>query len=387
MTANMNVGSLLPLPFPSNHPLNNPLGKLAYQTLQQGKSAFSLAHKTLATRILSTIAPPPPSAEKTQPLSPALLNKLQQRRAELLDEDWRDVERGVYPAETVFDHPWDELIAAYPLLCWDNVQIWARANQQQYQEFSAEVRSHLDQSDYPQYYLRNFHHQTDGYLSDQSADLYDFQVELLFNGGADAMRRRVIAPIVERVRSQRSQVAPSQIRILDVACGTGRTLQFLRSALPDVSLLGVDLSPAYLRKANQRLGKMPAALPQLAQANAEALPYQDNTFAIVTSTFLFHELPGPIRQRVIEECYRVLQPGGLLVLCDSMQAADDPDFAPMLSNFPAMFHEPFYAHYLTDDLGDRLHQAGFGTVETHLHFVSKYWITEKPTTGETAPLF
>jgi SAM-dependent methyltransferase len=94
--------------------------------------------------------------------------------------------------------------------------------------------------------------------------------------------------------------------------------------------------------------------------------------------FLFHELPGPIRQRVIEECYRVLQPGGLLVLCDSMQAADDPDFAPMLSNFPVMFHEPFYTHYLTDNLGDRLQQAGFGALTTNLHFVSKYWITEKP---------
>lgn len=374
MNAKMSAGSWWPLPLP----LDNPLGKLAYQTLQQGKSAFSLAHKTVANRILSTIAPPPPAVEKTQPLSPALLGKLQQRRAALLDADWRDVERGIYPAATVFDHPWDEFWAAYPLLCWDNGQIWQRANRQQYQEFSEAVRSHLDHSDYPQYYLRNFHHQTDGYLSDQSADLYDLQVELLFNGGADAMRRRVIAPIVERVRSLRSQMPPSQIRILDVACGTGRTLQFLRSALPDVSLFGVDLSPAYLRKAAQRLVKMPAALPQLAQANAEALPYQDKTFAIVTSTFLFHELPGPVRQRVIAECDRVLQPGGLLVLCDSMQAADDPDFAPMLSNFPTMFHEPFYTHYLTDDLGDRLQQAGFGTPTTHLHFVSKYWIATKP---------
>jgi hypothetical protein len=278
----MNASSLLPVSFP----LNNPVGKLAYQTLQQGKSAFSLAHKTVANRILTTIAPRPPAAETTQPLSPTLLTKLQQRRTELLDEDWRDVERGIYPAETVFDHPWEDFLAAYPVLCWDNGSIWERANQQRDQDFSEKVRSHLAQSDYPQYYVRNFHHQTDGYLSDQSADLYDLQVELLFNGGADAMRRRVIAPMVERVRSLRSQLPPASIRILDVACGTGRTLQFLRSALPDVSLFGVDLSPAYLRKANQRLVNMPATLPQLAQANAETLPYQDNTFAIVTSTFL-----------------------------------------------------------------------------------------------------
>ena len=46
-----------------------------------------------------------------------------------------------------------------------------------------------DPSLYPDYY-QNFHHQTDGYLSDHQA-LYDLQVEILFNGSADAMRRRV----------------------------------------------------------------------------------------------------------------------------------------------------------------------------------------------------
>ena len=44
------------------------------------------------------------------------------------------------------------------------------------------------------YYLQNFHYQTDGYLSDLSANLYDLQVEILFNGAADAMRRRIITP-------------------------------------------------------------------------------------------------------------------------------------------------------------------------------------------------
>ena len=42
-----------------------------------------------------------------------------------------------------------------------------------------------DAARYPDYYLRNFHYQTDGYLSEHSAALYDFQVEVLFNGGAD----------------------------------------------------------------------------------------------------------------------------------------------------------------------------------------------------------
>jgi len=51
----------------------------------------------------------------------------------------------------------------------------------------------IETAGYPSYYA-NFHHQTNGYFSDLSANLYDLQVEILFGGSADAMRRRIIAP-------------------------------------------------------------------------------------------------------------------------------------------------------------------------------------------------
>src|SRR3546814_15744708 len=51
---------------------------------------------------------------------------------------------------------------------------------------------------YPRYYLQNFHFQSGGYLSGDSARLYDHQVEVLFTGGADAMRRQVQVPQIGR---------------------------------------------------------------------------------------------------------------------------------------------------------------------------------------------
>jgi ubiquinone/menaquinone biosynthesis C-methylase UbiE len=48
--------------------------------------------------------------------------------------------------------------------------------------------------------------------------------------------------------------------------------------LPKAFLYGTDLSPAYLRKAGQLLAQNPSELPQLIQANAEALPYCDGYF-------------------------------------------------------------------------------------------------------------
>jgi ubiquinone/menaquinone biosynthesis C-methylase UbiE len=172
-------------------------------------------------------------------------------------------------------------------------------------------------------------------------------------------------------------VAPHQLRILDVACGTGRTLRQIRATFPQASLHGTDLSPAYLRKANQLLSENPGELPQLLQANAEALPYADEYFHGVSSVFLFHELPAPARQNVIDQCYRILQPGGVFVICDSIQAIDSPDYIPMMENFTAMFHEPYYRHYTQDDLVARLQKAGFSQIDTQIHFMSKYWVAYK----------
>ena len=50
-------------------------------------------------------------------------------------------------------------------------------------------------SGYPRYYLQKFHFQSDGYLSGASAERYDHQVEVLFGGGAAAMRRQALVPL------------------------------------------------------------------------------------------------------------------------------------------------------------------------------------------------
>jgi hypothetical protein len=68
----------------------------------------------------------------------------------------------------------------------------------------------------------------------------------------------------------------------------------------------------------------------------------------------------------------------MFVVCDSIQALDTPIAEPMMDNFVKMFHEPYYRHYTTDDLSERMTQAGFSQVETCNHFMSKYWVAHKP---------
>ncbi|MFW6359745.1 MAG: class I SAM-dependent methyltransferase [Chroococcales cyanobacterium] len=351
--------------------LPDTLLKTAYQTFQQGKTVFGLTHKTLSNHLMTLLAPS--AKQETKTLDSQVLLKLQQRLQQSLERDWEDAQQGVYPHSLLFDNPWADFFRYYPNIWLDKLGVWNRITNKQYQDFSPEIET----EGYPSYYVQNFHFQTDGYLGEQSANLYDLQVEILFNGAADVMRRRILAPLKQGLDFFETTL-PSQIRVLDVACGTGRSLKFIRGALPKASLFGVDLSPAYLRKANELLSENPGELPQLLQGNAEALPYQDSYFHGITSVFLFHELPPNVRQAVIDECFRLLQPGGVFVICDSMQAIDSPEFTPMMENFPKMFHEPYYRHYIHDDLEARLEKAGFENITTENHFVSKYWIAQKP---------
>lgn len=350
--------------------------KTAYQTLQWGKNLLAIAHKNAATRVGDTLFPQNAftKGRASSKIDAAALSYLKQRYELLLDQDWNDAQAGFYPVELLFDTPWDEVLRYYPAVWLDLPKLWQRTQEQRYQEFAEEI----DTSSYPKYYLQNFHYQTDGYLSDTSAQLYDLQVELLFGGMADPMRRRIL-PLLKRDFLQNDAIKGGRSpKILDIACGTGRTLRQLRATFPHATLYGVDLSAAYLRKANQLLSQNPGDLPQLLQANAEALPYQEGYFDAVTSVFMFHELPATARQNVIDDSYRVLAPGGTLTICDSIQLNDSAELSAMMDGFSATFHEPYYKDYVRDDLARRLESAGFSEVTCEIHFLSKYFTARKP---------
>jgi ubiquinone/menaquinone biosynthesis C-methylase UbiE len=166
------------------------------------------------------------------------------------------------------------------------------------------------------------------------------------------------------------------LRLLDVACGTGRTLHQLAQAHPALRLYGVDLSPAYVRVARERLDHL--AEVALAVENAEHLPYADRTFDLLTSVYLFHELPRNARRNVAREMFRVIRPGGLVVIEDSAQLSESADLSTALRAFPGEFHEPFYNDYLEDDLAEILREVGFVVEATEPQFVAKVVTARRP---------
>ena len=347
------------------------LTNLAYKTLQQGKGLAGLIHKELSGKLMEIISPE--SIPKTEPISRDLLIKVRKAISELEKQDWNDAEKGIYPKSLLFDAPWIEWAKQYPLIWLDMPSTWRRRKEKK----TRDIPKQINQNIYPDYYLQNFHHQTDGYLSDHSASLYDLQVEILFNGTADAMRRRVIEPLKEGLKRFDKKIE-GDIHILDVATGTGRTLKQIRAACPKAELIGIDLSESYLKKASKYLSYKNKNLAQLIRGNAEKLPFADNSMQAVTCVFLMHELPRKARQNVIHECWRVLEPDGILVLADSVQINDSPQFCSILEDFHKVFHEPYYRDYITDDITERLSSEGFHNINANSYFMTRVWSAYKP---------
>ncbi len=347
------------------------LTKLAYQTLQKGKGLAGLAHKQLSSKLLELLAPD--AIPETKAIPSELLKKIRSSMASLEKLDWQEAEQGLYPKSQLFDAPWLEWAARYPLIWLDMPSTWLRRKYKKTREIPSKINKEL----YPDYYLQNFHHQTDGYLSDHSAELYDLQVEILFNGTADSMRRRIIKPLKSGLKTFLHKPQGS-IRILDIATGTGRTLMQIRGAFPEVELLGIDLSGEYLRQASHFLNSRGKKFAQLIRANAEKIPFPNSSMQALTCVFLLHELPRKARQNVIDECWRVIEPGGVFVLADSIQIEDSPQFSVIMEDFHKIFHEPYYNDYIHDNIKEKLIKSGFISITSQTHFMTRVWTAVKP---------
>jgi len=294
---------------------------------------------------------------------PADIKALQTQLTALQDRDCENAELGLYPARLLFDMPVAEYIKQLPSLATEVLRSLRRSNRRLVRDLPEGV----DLASYPDYFRRNFHWQTDGYFSERSAAVYDIGVEFLFFGTADVMRRQIVPPVTRFLRERGAGAGPA--RILDVACGTGSALNQLALAHPDEKYWGLDLSPYYLQHAGRRLAHVKDL--SLVSENAECMPLADASFDVVTSVFLFHELPARARKNVLAEMRRVLKPGGLLVIEDAAQLSEAEDLRVFLQNFAATMNEPFFANYIESDLAEAMTAAGFDVRTVERCFLSK----------------
>lgn len=111
-------------------------------------------------------------------------------------------------------------------------------------------------------------------------------------------------------RWRRWLVAGAQGRVLDVGCGTGRSLALLEAPMPPV---GIDPCLPSLLTARLR-----APHARLVLARAEALPFRDAVFDTVLSGLVFCSVVDP--SAALRELRRVLRPGGSFRLLEHVRA-------------------------------------------------------------------
>ena len=110
----------------------------------------------------------------------------------------------------------------------------------------------------------------------------------------------------------------ASLRVLDAGCGTGSFAVALRTSVGAID--AVDMNPAMLRVARDKLDGTPGCPVALHEAGIDALPFEDGSFDAVMVNQVLHHLPDapqrgwPMHRRVLGELARVLRPGGAAIV-------------------------------------------------------------------------
>ncbi|MEM9619337.1 MAG: class I SAM-dependent methyltransferase [Pseudomonadota bacterium] len=347
-------------------PLITPLAKgakrAAYGAAQAARVLWYTGHYAYGRRLMGPLTEPgsAPYAEEFGPLD---RERLKTSFRELFRDDWKNIETGAYKFPDELRRP-----PSFPNL-WrqsrDYLRDAEKVARRKHAHGHSEVLTDAQKESFPRYYLQNFHYQTDGWLTESSAERYDMQVETLFTGAAGAMRRQAL-PFIGAALAERDVATAS---LLDLGSGTGQFLSTVKDNWPTLSVTALDLSPAYLNKTRASLGRWKDIT--YVQANAEETGLPDASFDVITAVYLFHELPPAVRKTITAEIARLLKPGGVLVLVDTIQYGDEPGFDILLENFPRGFHEPYYDSYCRTDLDALMGEHGLKRSDEKVAFLSK----------------
>jgi ubiquinone/menaquinone biosynthesis C-methylase UbiE len=343
--------------------------QVAYGITQLPRVAWYVGHSLLLRELADTIRKEEPRARRRVHGNASVPDRkrIYADMAKLFFEDLANVEAGIYPVPADHDGSLFASIRRSRLFLEDLPSVHRRRKRRAYDE----ILNDKTRGKRPRYYLQNFHYQSGGWMTDDSAELYDTQVEVLFNGSANAIRRQAL-PQLHEVFARRDQ---RKLRLIDIGCGTGRFLDSLKQIWPRLPVLGIDMSEAYVKYAKGHLKRWSRI--NLSVGNAETLPVPDQSQDALTSIFLLHELPPKVRRVVFRECARVLKPGGRLVFVDSLQRGDQPDYDGLLDHFPQSYHEPYYRSYLNEDFSAMAKSCGLKHIRNVNAFISKVMVFDK----------
>jgi len=185
---------------------------------------------------------------------------------------------------------------------------------------------------------------------DLSAPTYDKKEKYL-----DSFEQDKLMEIVGEVKGK---------KVLDVGAGTGRITAELTKNGAQVTALDVSEKMLEVLKTKVKNRK----LLECVVGDAESLPFADNSFDVVVAAFLIVHLKDPTR--FFDEAYRVLAPGGVLVVTNiNQKEAPEVDTKEGKIKIESYYHRP-------EKIREILEQLAFGIEKEFFVKEGDNWVNQ-----------
>jgi ubiquinone/menaquinone biosynthesis C-methylase UbiE len=213
---------------------------------------------------------------------------------------------------------------------------------------------------YPNYYLQPFHAYKTGNLSWEAATevevaAYAAHARIWSDSGSKAGDARLRDSFHTQIKAQ-LPTAPQTI--LDLGCSVGMSTFALQDTYPNATVTGLDLSPYFLAIAQYRSQQTQRSVKWV-HAAAEATPFADQSFDLVSTCLMCHELPQEATKAILKEAHRLLKPGGHLAIMDMNPQSEVFAKLPPYVFTLLKSTEPYLDEYFTLDMERSIVEAGF----------------------------
>lgn len=178
------------------------------------------------------------------------------------------------------------------------------------------------------------------------APYYDLAVFITTLGQARRLRKATVDAAL---------IQPGD-HVLDVGCGTGEVTLLVKTRTVDAKVYGIDPAPEMISVARQKATRKKLDI-DFRVGVIEALPFPDASIDVVTSSLMMHHLPTDLKARGLAEIYRVLKPGGRLLIADFLRPT-----GAFLNHLFIAFTRHHGLKYGIEDLQTPLQDAGFTQV-------------------------